>query len=177
MLSSILFSLLGIIAIVLGVAMITRRNPVSAAMLLITNFVVFAGMYGMLDAHFAAAAQIIVYAGAIMVVFVFLIMTLNIPPEELRFGKVTPFEWVLIFVGAFGAAAAATVGGKGWVLSGPSMLGLPASGSSLFVSGKNVEAVAASMFTDFLWPFELVGVLLVAAIIGAVVIVKSRRDA
>ena len=81
--------------------MITRKWPVTAAMLLIVVMMLLAGMYGLLGAHFSAVAQIIVYAGAIMVVFVFVIMLLNLPPEELRYGRVTLGEIILIALGFF----------------------------------------------------------------------------
>ncbi|NBW82746.1 hypothetical protein EBR21_13425 [bacterium] len=89
------FIVMGIAAVLLSGVMITRRWPVSAAMVLIGVMTLLAGMFGLLDAHFAAAAQIIVYAGAIMVVFVFVIMLLNLPPEELSRLSRSWWLWLL----------------------------------------------------------------------------------
>lgn len=164
------FALLGFLAIVLGVFLITRRNPIAAAMLLIADFVILAAMYGLLDAHFAAAAQVIVYAGAIMVVFVFLIMMLNIPVEQIRFNRVTKTEWALSFFGVVAAVTAAQSSFLGWLQTAlPSPKMLP------FSPDQNTRNVAALMFTDYLWAFELIGFLIIAAMIGAVVIAKHGR--
>jgi NADH-quinone oxidoreductase subunit J len=165
-----LFALLGFLAIILAVFLITRRNPIAAAMLLIADFVILAAMYGLLDAHFAAAAQVIVYAGAIMVVFVFLIMMLNIPTEQIRFNRVTKSEWALAFLGVVTATITAQSSFLGWLQTAlPSPKALP------FSSDQNTRNVAALMFTDYLWAFELIGFLIIAAMIGAVVIAKHGR--
>lgn len=177
-LSSFSFLVLGTLATVLSVVLVTRRFPVSAAMLLITVFVLLAGMYGLLNAHFAAAAQIIVYAGAIMVVFVFVIMLLNLPPEELRYGGVTVGEWILILAGIVVAIFFGTKIGQGVLMEGvsnvlPSDIPRPVKPEHL----GDIRTIADSMFTDYLWPFELISFLIMAAIVGAVVIAKKRaRD-
>lgn len=178
-LTSLAFVVLGVLATALSAVLITRRYPVSAAMLLITVFVLLAGMYGLLDAHFAAAAQIIVYAGAIMVVFVFVIMLLNLPPEELRYGSVTASEWLLIALGLVCAVFFGTEIGHGTLRSGIEGI-LPASQVVRHVPEESlgdIRSVASSMFIDYLWPFELISFLIMAAVIGAVVIAKKRgRD-
>jgi NADH-quinone oxidoreductase subunit J len=173
-LSTISFLILGVLACVLTGVMITRRWPVSAAMLLIAIFALLAGMYGLLDAHFAAAAQIIVYAGAIMVVFVFVIMLLNIPPEELRYGRVTLMEWVLTAMGVLAALWFGTRIGQGYLGSIAEHL-VPGLGRKpFFPEHENVKNVAALMFTDYLWSFELISFLILAAVVGSIVIAKKR---
>jgi NADH-quinone oxidoreductase subunit J len=168
--TTLLFALLGALAIVLGVFLITRRNPVAAAMLLIADFVILAAMYGLLDAHFAAAAQVIVYAGAIMVVFVFLIMMLNIPVEQIQFQRVTKTEWALALAGTAAAFMATQASALGWLQNA-----FVAVRTTPFAATENTRNVAALVFTDYLWAFELIGFLLTAAIIGAVVIAKQGR--
>lgn len=177
--STVSFLLLGILATVLSGFLVTRRWPVSAAMLLIATFAVLAAMYGLLDAHFSAVAQIIVYAGAIMVVFVFVIMLLNLPPEELRYGTVTPGEALLSVLGVGAAFALGTKLGRGslepLVSSWASTGGRPAAARPPFLpEDENIRNVAALMFTDYLWAFELISFLILAAIIGSVVIAKKR---
>ncbi len=168
--TTFVFALLGFLAIALAVFLITRRNPIAAAMLLIADFVILAVMYGLMDAHFAAAAQVIVYAGAIMVVFVFLIMMLNIPISEIRFGRITKMEWALSFLGIVVAVIVAQSAFLGWFQTA-----LHAPGSLPFPTNQNTRNVAALMFTNYLWAFELIGFLIIAAMIGAVVIAKHGR--
>ncbi|NBO37727.1 hypothetical protein EBU99_03990 [bacterium] len=179
-LSLLSFIVMGITAVLLSGVMITRRWPVSAAMVLIAIMTLLAGMFGLLEAHFAAAAQIIVYAGAIMVVFVFVIMLLNLPPEELRYGGVTVGEMILIAVSVFVAVGLGTKVGQGFLTTGLESMGV-AQGESVagghhmyFPASENVKNVAASMFVDYLWAFELISFLIMAAVIGAVVIAKKR---
>lgn len=179
-LSLLSFIVMGVAAVLLSGVMITRRWPVSAAMVLIGVMTLLAGMFGLLEAHFAAAAQIIVYAGAIMVVFVFVIMLLNLPPEELRYGGVTVGEMILTAIAVLVALALGTKVGHGLLTTGVESLGLQKPDSSialhrpLFGPTENVKNVAASMFVDYLWAFELISFLIMAAVIGAVVIAKKR---
>lgn len=177
-LSSVAFILLGVLSIVMCGLLISRRWPVSSAMMLITVFVLLAGMYGILDAHFAAVTQIIVYAGAIMVVFVFVMMLLNLPPEELRYGGVTFGEWFIIGISFVAVVFLGTEVGRGTLADGVNMmLPEPNSARRLLVPINelgNVQGIAASMFTDYLWAFELISFLILTSIIGAIVIAKKR---
>jgi len=179
-LNFIAFVVMGLAATILSGVMITRRWPVSAAMVLIAVMTLLAGMFGLLEAHFAAAAQIIVYAGAIMVVFVFVMMLLNLPPEELRYGGVTWGEMVLISLGVLVAIVLGTQVGQGLLTQGLESMGYapgqtPAHAKSLyFAADENVKNVAATMFVDYLWAFELVSFLILAAVIDSIVIAKKR---
>lgn len=187
-LGSLSFVVLGVLAIIIAGFLITRRYPVNAAVLLIVDFILLAGMYGLLDAHFAATAQIVVYAGAIMIVFVFVIMLLNLPSEELRYGKVTLSEWVIAGLGTVAALALGTSVGQGAIGSGLAASGIstfdpqsaatfaPLGRPSYFALDENVKNVSSLLFTDYVWAFELVGVLLMIGLIGAVVIAKKRTD-
>ena len=177
MITQISFLIMGVMAVFLSALMITRKWPVTAAMLLIVVMMLLAGMYGLLGAHFSAVAQIIVYAGAIMVVFVFVIMLLNLPPEELRYGRITIGELILTGLGFVVALFLGTKVGQGYLISNLSSNSLinarppyyPASMS------ENVKNVSALMFTDYLWAFELISFLILVAIIGAIVIAKKAK--
>lgn len=179
-LNFIAFIVMGISASILSGVMVTRRWPVSAAMVLIAIMMLLAGMFGLLEAHFAAAAQIIVYAGAIMVVFVFVMMLLNLPPEELRFGGITWGEMLLIGVGVAVAIVLGTQVGHGMLTRGFESLGFtpgqapPGARPLYFPPSENVKNVAASMFVDYLWAFELTSFLIMAAVVGSIVIAKKR---
>jgi NADH-quinone oxidoreductase subunit J len=182
------FVILGVLATIVSGFMITRRFPVNAAVLMIVDFVLLAGMYGLMGAHFSATSQIVVYAGAIMVVFVFVIMLLNLPPEDLPYGRITLGEWVLILVATGAAVALGTAVGQGTIAQGMSLMGVapftsdgllplaPAGQAPYYPIEENVRNVSAALFTDYVWAFELVGILLMIGLIGAVVIAKKRSE-
>lgn len=175
MITQISFLIMGVMAVFLSALMITRKWPVTSAMLLIVVMMLIAGMYGLLGAHFSAVAQIIVYAGAIMVVFVFVIMLLNLPPEELRYGRITIGELLLTALGFIVALFLGTKVGQGYLISNSNSLinarppYYPAS------MNENVKNVSALMFTDYLWAFELISFLILVAIVGAIVIAKKAK--
>jgi NADH-quinone oxidoreductase subunit J len=159
-------------ALALGgaVGMISGRNPVASLLFLVLSFFSLAALYVLLGAHFIAATQVIVYAGAIMVLFMFVIMLLNLGHSyhaDVRRGA-----WIIVgFI---------TTGVMGWALS--RMLGVPAgnlenAAPAIEASVRElgaVGAIAEPLFRDFLVPFELTSILLLVAIIGAVLLAKRR---
>jgi NADH-quinone oxidoreductase subunit J len=169
------FVFLGVLAIISGLILLTREQPVSAAMGLILMFIMFAGMYGIMDAHFAAIAQLIVYAGAIMVVFVFVIMLLNIPMNELQLGRLSILEWGLVFLAVTSSLVLGTEAGKG-MISGASQLVPHHLSGMYFPPQENLKNVAGLMFTKYLWAFELISLLILVATVGAVVAGKKRVE-
>lgn len=174
MITEISFLICAITTIALSIFMITRKQPVTAAITLVVIMMLLAGMYGLSGAHFSAVAQIIVYAGAIMVVFVFVIMLLNLPPNLIAYGRVTIVEMFLILCGIFTAVFFGTQVGKGFL----SKIFVGAANEmpqQYFEQTENVKNVSALMFTDYLWPFELVSFLILVAVIGAVVIAKKEK--
>lgn len=175
-LASLSFVILGVLAVLVAAFLVTRRFPVNAAVLLIVDFILLAAMYGLLDAHFAAVAQIVVYAGAIMIVFVFVIMLLNLPPEELRYGPVTIGEGALLIVGLLSAVVLGTRIGQGTLEAGLAQMDAAAVRQAYFPPEENVRNVAVFLFTEYIWAFELIGVLLMIGLIGAVVIAKKRSS-
>lgn len=146
------------------------RNPVASLLSLVLTFFSLAAIYILLGAHFIGAVQIMVYAGAIMVLFLFVIMLLNLGHDyrpDLRKGA-----WL---VGGF-----ATAGLSGYLVS-RTIAGteaFAAAGNSTAqkaAEGANaVEAIAMPLFQDFVVPFEITGLLLLAAVVGAVVLAKRR---
>jgi NADH-quinone oxidoreductase subunit J len=164
----LMFCILGFGAVVSALNMVTNRKPVSAAMSLIVTMLCLAGLYVLLDAHLIAALQIIVYAGAIMVLFLFVIMLLNVEEKE---GRLAGSAILLQFV------AVVVVG-----LLFLSMVNVDKIDGSLFAFGDvasqfgTTKAVGKMLFTEFLLPFEIASVLLLAAIVGAVILAKRRID-
>ena len=141
------------------------RNPVHAALALIGCFFFLSGLYAMLAAHLMAALQVIVYAGAIMVLFTFVIMLLNLTDQEVGSARYTTAKvtGVLAIAFVFAKAVRAIDGAtEGMVveLAGPEHFG-------------GVKAVGDVLLREFLLPFEMTSILLLVAIVGAVVLAKK----
>ena len=157
------FYLFSLLAIVSALLFITRRNPVAAALWLVNTMFALSGLYVMLDAPFIGVIQVLVYAGAIMVVFVFVVMLLNLGRTE-----VTDIRPLAAKVGA---------GLVGLSLAANLLVVLRAKlpRTELAPAQENVVTpVAASLFSDYLVAFELTSVVLLVAIIGAVLLAKKR---
>ena len=147
---------------------VTRRNPIVAAIYIIVNFFCLAGIYLTLHAQFIAVVQILVYAGAIMVLFVFVIMLLNLGDERsLRDG----FSWKKVVAGGFGF---------GVLMELVYIFMIPRGTQTIEMTRATeigtVEAIGRVLFTRFLFPFEVTSLLLTAAIVGAIVLAKKNLD-
>jgi NADH-quinone oxidoreductase subunit J len=155
---------------VFGAAMcITRRSPVASALWLVQTLFSLAALFVVLDAQFIAVLQVLVYAGAIMVVFLFVIMLLNL-------GRAAPSD----LKGPVGLAVATLLGGllffqllRGTTPAAARPPVLPAMAQLQQEQGI-VGAVARPLFSQYLIPFEITSVLLLAAIVGAVVLAKRK---
>ena len=170
------FYLLSGIVILGGILVITRKNAVHSALALITALLAQAGLYLMLYAPFVAGVQIILYAGGIMVLFLFVIMLINIERNmrERQFNK----QWLV------GIIAATALGGlfiavytKGGALFSPGRFPF-ANSESFYAEGGNTQGVAMLLFDQhsgmYMFAFEIASLLLLVAIIGAVVMAKKR---
>ena len=159
------FYFLSAIAVISGLLVITRRNPVHSALALIFTLLALAGLYLMLYAPFVAGVQIILYAGGIMVLFLFVIMlvSLETAQREHQFNK----QWHV-------AALATTVLGAMFVFvfaRGKAIF--PARGA-VMPENLNTQQFGLRLLTDYLLPFEIASLLLLVAIVGAVVMAKKR---
>jgi NADH-quinone oxidoreductase subunit J len=165
-----LFYFFAIVAVVASLLVIAQRNPMYSVLLLIASFGALSGLYILLDAPFVAVTQIIVYAGAIMVLFLFVVMLLNAPHEDTGLDtRVHP----MLRPGAmrFGAVlAVALVGELVWALTR-----LNVSGSFPSAPLISVATIGRRLFTDYAFPFEVTSVLILVAMVGAVVM--ARHDA
>jgi len=159
------FYFLSAVAIVGGIFVILRKNPVHSALALIMTLLALAGLYLMLYAPFVAGVQIILYAGGIMVLFLFVIMLVNLErnQKEEQFNK----QWIA------GLLAALALGGlfvfvyvKGNVLFPAQVFKVP--------EGENTQQIAVVLYRDYMFAFEIASLLLLVAIIGAVVMAKKR---
>jgi NADH-quinone oxidoreductase subunit J len=156
----LVFLVLAALAVAGAVNLIVQRHPIHSALSLIVVMAALAGLYLLLEAEFVAAVQIIVYAGAIMVLFVFVIMLLNAGLEErtqfsrmARYGGV-PLAGVLLLVLTFHVARASA-----------SMTAAP-------LAEGTTRQVALLLFRDFAFPFEFTSILILVALLGAVVLAK-----
>jgi NADH-quinone oxidoreductase subunit J len=161
---TVLFFILAIAAVTSGLGVIAQRHAMRSALFLLVNFCCLAGLYVLLHAQFIAVVQVIVYAGAIVVLFLFVVMLLGAEraeetPDRLRYQRI---------VG--GLLGALLLVGLVWAL----ILTVP--GASVGPIGDNVRRIGAALLTDYVIPFELASVVLLVAIIGAVVLAKRRLE-
>jgi NADH-quinone oxidoreductase subunit J len=167
-LEEILFYIFACGGIASALLVVTRRNPIIAAIYIIVNFFCLAGIYLTLHAQFIAVIQILVYAGAIMVLFVFVIMLLNLGDEgSLRDG----FSWKKVVAGGFGF---------GVLMELVYIFIIPRGTQTIEMTRATeigtVEAIGRVLFTQFLFPFEVTSLLLTVAIVGAIVLAKKNLD-
>jgi len=158
-----IFFILAILCVGSVLGMIISKNQAHNALFLILAFASLGGLFGLLDAPFIAVVQIIIYAGAIMVLFLFVIMMVNvregIPPEKkkwtlylsLGLAVVLVIELIFAFKGAF------SLTGGAMEKSGPTDLG-------------------RVLFTEYLYPFEITSILIIAALVGSIVLIKRRKE-
>lgn len=161
---TLLFWILAGIILVSGLGVVVARNPIHSALALIVNLLTVAAIFAQLGAHFLAAAQIIVYAGAIMVLVLFVLMLLNIKVES-------PKKSSFISVGL---AIVAGIGG--FAMLAPS---LQRTFAGVYVDGGQqvegtVKAIGLVLFSRYVFPFEIASILIMAAIVGAVMLAKRR---
>lgn len=167
------FYMLSGLAVLGGVLVITRRNAVHSALALILTLLAIAGLYLMLYAPFVAGVQIILYAGGIMVLFLFVIMLVSIDKsqKEEQFNKI----WVIgllsalglgaLFIGVFVQSSRSKTDVFGQLLRRPLVA---------FEDSSNTQAVGQLLYQNYVFAFEIASLLLLVAIIGAVVMAKKR---
>ena len=146
------------------------RNPLHAALALLVTFFFVAGVFVLLSAHLVAVLQVLVYAGAVMVLFIFVVMLLNLQKGELKGARWTPWK-------VFGAAAGGVLLVKMAIAVTTATQGFQAVDltAGQFTEYGGIKAVGAELVTSYLFSFELTSILLLVAIIGAVLV--ARRQA
>lgn len=161
----IIFFVLAGLAVVGAISLILQRHPIHSALSLIVVMVALAGLYLLMGAEFVAAVQIIVYGGAIMVLFVFVIMLLNAGEEErTNFSKLATYGGIPLALATAGLIAAAIArSSSGLSNAGP--------GGALTSTRK----LSMLLFTDFVYPFELTSFLILVAILGAIVLAQREN--
>jgi len=165
----ILFIFFATIAAVTAVLMITRSNAVISALFLVLNFASLAGLYLLLNAQFLAVTQVIVYAGAIMVLFLFVLMLLK--PEHERTVSKIPGMKIFAFVIAFMVFVQ-----LGYLI----FFAAPSSAVTAYmqasINAGTIETIGRELFTNYILPFEAAGYLLLAATIGSLILAKKKIE-
>ena len=165
----IFFLLLSLIAVATALGMLLSRNTIYAALFLVLNFVTVAVFYLLLGAPFIAMAQITIYAGAIMVLFLFVIMLLG--AESLPEAEALPWQKPMAAVLAVALAVEATV----ILLTRARPIGDVAQPDASVNTATNLRALGEALFTQYLLPFEVTSILLLVAMIGAIVLVRKEK--
>jgi len=160
-----IFFVLAAMAVLGAVSLIVQRHPIHSALSLIVVMVALAGLYLLMGAEFVAAVQIIVYGGAIMVLFVFVIMLLNAGEEErTTVSKLATYAGIPLALAVTGLIAAAIARSSG-------SLPAPAPNGAL----TSTKALSTMLFSDFVYPFELTSFLILVAILGAIVLAQREN--
>ena len=158
----VLFILFGAIAVCGAVMVVTRKHPMASALYLILTLFAVAALFVLRQAHFLAAIQVIIYAGAVVVLFVFVIMLINVPEDRLPVERATTVRVLGVLAAGFFILESAVLARRYSMPTGPA------------AEVGSVEAVGRALFTDYLLAFEITSVLLLAAVIGAIALAKRK---
>lgn len=170
-LNYLFFSFFAVLAIVTAIITVSTKNPVVSAMSLVGHFLMLSGLYLTLQAQFLAIMQVLVYAGAIMVLVVFVIMLLNLGKEEdvhdstfvsQKYKKISAYILGLAFIFQL-------------IVLFLSKSKLTTEMSPLAKDNGTVGEIGLKLFTEYLYPFEMISLLLIVAVIGALILGKKRQ--
>ncbi len=172
MIYTLCFYLFATVTVFSGLMVISSRNPVHSVLYLILAFFNSAGLFVLLGAEFVAMILVIVYVGAVAVLFMFVVMMLDIDYSELRKG----FQQYLPIGGLIGVVLLAELAliGMGWGLGGEVVTD-PATGTPALEAMTNTEALGSLIYTKYIFLFQMAGMILLVAMIGAIVLTHRKR--
>ena len=168
------FYFFGVAAVASAIAFVTRKSPVAAALWLVNAMFCLSALFMMLDAQFIGVIQVLVYAGAIMVVFIFVIMLLNLGEGSAIDTRRLPAKLIAL---VFGLALIAELFAVTRAHTPPAITLAPGEMAGQVATMGAVATVAGPLFREYLLAFEITSVLLLIAVVGAVVLGKRRSDA
>jgi NADH-quinone oxidoreductase subunit J len=173
---TLIFYVLSGLVILASVLVIGQRNPMYSVMMLILAFAALAGLYIQLDAPFVAVAQIIIYAGAIMVLFLFVVMLLNAPQEDgAEWDRLHPLRRPGMV--RFGALLALLlIAQLGWALASMRSLDAPVGSRTGAETVSSVRELGRVLFTDHMFAFEATSILILVAMVGAAVLARREGE-
>lgn len=166
-----LFWVFAVLMLLFGAGVVVLRNPISSALSLVMSFVALAALFVTLDAFFIGVVQILVYAGAVMVLFLFIIMLLDLRSEHTR--PINIGAWAgggLVICGFVGILAKILWSGPGFDFQKPALGEVPPQLGNF----SDILAVGATLFRDFNLPFQIIGILLLVATVGVVLLSKKE---
>jgi NADH-quinone oxidoreductase subunit J len=166
MLNKAIFLYFAAVIILSAVFTITRRNPVHSVLFLLLLFFHIAGVFVLLNAEFLAAVQLIVYAGAILILYLFVVMLLNVDRESKAPRAHRFWPWTVLF-------GAMIITGIGLLVSAGTF---PADTNQPMKLSADVRQLGVEMFTRYLVPFEIASVVLLVGLVGAVMLAKKRSN-
>lgn len=164
--ASLVFYFLAAILLLSGLRVVTAKNPVHSALALVLTFFTAAGLWILLEAEFLAIALILVYVGAVMVLFIFVVMMLDINTEEMRKGFWDHLPLAGLVAGLMAVEMVMVLGGDRFGLSAPTAK--PAGYS-------NTRELGLLLYTDYVYAFELAAVILLVAIVAAIALTMRRN--
>jgi len=172
-LSQFFFFYNAIVIISTALLMVTRKSPVHSVIFMLIMFFHVAGLYLFLNAEFVAALQVIVYAGAILVLFLFVIFLLNLKVDRLERQSIANWPTAAVLsVAMFTVIAMATSG----MQVGPGKYSIESLNRSFGIEGSShIKAVGVLLYTKYIFPFEAASLILLVAMIGAIVLAKKSR--
>ena len=171
---ALLFYAFAAVTVIGSLLVVLQKNPVYSVLSIIAAFFGLAGLYVLLEAPFVAVVQIIIYAGAIMVLFLFVVMLLNVPREDAaEWDRSHPlYRPMAVRIGAVLAVLLALE--LGWALSRTAGLSAGVADDRPAVS--SVAELGKVLFTDYMFAFEVTSILIIASMVGAVVLARKRED-
>ena len=169
-----LFYVFGGLAVIGSLLVVGQRNPVYSVLSIIASFFGLAGLYVLLESPFVEVVQIIIYAGAIMVLFLFVVMLINVPREDAaEWDRSHPlYRPAAVCIGAVLAMAMALE--LGWALARATGLGIGVGEERDAQS--SIQKLGEILFTKYMFAFEVTSILIIAAMVGAVVLARKRED-
>ena len=171
---ALLFYVFAAVSVIGSLLVVSQKNPVYSVLALIGAFFGLSGLYVLLEAPFVAVVQIIIYAGAIMVLFLFVVMLLNVPREDAaEWDRSHPlYRPMAVRIGAVLALLLALE--LGWALSRTA--GLSSGVGEDRPAASSVAELGRVLFTDYMFAFEVTSILIIAAMVGAVVLARKREE-
>ncbi len=171
MFSLALFYAMAALLVFSAIMVVSRKNPISSAIYLVIALCLVAGLYATLGADFAAAIQILVYTGAIMVLFLFVIMLLNLDPEHLRGPEMNGGEIVVLLLTILGFAGIVVA----MAYAPPPLPSGPFTMEAIDEVGGNTRVVGMKLLVNYLWAFEMASFLILLAIVASILIAKKPK--
>ena len=167
MIPELFFAYFAFAIIFLSILVITRKNPIHSVLWMLLLFFHIASLYLFLNAEFLAAIQLIVYAGGILVLFLFAVLLVNVR-EELRINRFIG-AWPTGLTFAIGLLVVILISMKSFVLGQPGIYSI-----DVIKQESHIKVLGKLLYTDYLYPFEIASLILLVAIIGAIVLAKRR---